>query len=400
MTTLTRRQFALAGVAGAMLATVPAASCAAVPEDLPRAGGAYAPWRDWQAGATGMRHLVHTAILAANAHDTQPWQFCATEQRIDLYADESRNLGAMDPFRREMHISLGCALENLSLAAQAQGLQAEIVPVAGSVEPPADAAGRRLAATIALTSNTSVASPLLAAVPHRHTNRGAYDPERAVTAETLAQLTAHAATAGEVRLILLTDAGARQAFAQATIAATEAIIADSAMINDSDAWFRATDAEIEKHRDGPTIYAAGLSPFRQFMAGLLPMPSPETTHRYWLDQTRETQLGTAAAFGLIAVRDLYDRPQAITAGRLWQRLHLQGTLLGLGMQPLNQLPERVDRERQLGKPAGTAKELAALTGDAGWLPTFAFRLGWPARPAPASPRRPLEDVLLPASCTA
>ena len=109
------------------------------------------------------------------------------------------------------------------------------------------------------------------------------------------------------------------------------------------------------------------------------------------------QLATAPLFGMILVRDLYDRAQTIRAGMLWQRLQLQATVLGLAAQPINQLPEMVDRERQLGKAAGTARQLASLTGDPDWRPTFTFRMGWPTRRAPASPRRALDDVI---RCTA
>ncbi len=399
---VSRRRFALAGATGVALAACGSVlrSASAASDDLPNGSDAYAPWRTWSEAETGPRHWVHAAILAANAHDTQPWQFCATPERIAVYADEGRNLGAMDPFRREMHISLGCALENLAIAAQAQGFDAQVAVTPGSVVADPAPKGARLAATVSLQKGGSEAAPLLTAIPRRHTNRGPYDPARPVDTKTLDQLRALATGADDVRLILLTDAGAHAAFADATVAATQAIIADATMIADSDAWFRGTDAEIEKHRDGPTIYAAGLSPFRQFMAGIMPAPSAEQSHDYWLNLTRETQLATAPVFGLIAVRDLYDRSQAITAGRLWQHLHLQGTLLGLGMQPLNQLPERVDRERQLGKPAETEKVLAGLTGDPVWRPTFAFRLGWPVRPAPASPRRTLDSVMLPEGCPA
>jgi nitroreductase len=396
MPPLTRRQFAIAAAGAAASLGSASARADGGAADLPTGGEAYRPWRDWRPDAAP----VHAAILAANAHDTQPWQFCAGPDRIDMFADESRNLGAMDPFRREMHISLGCALENLALAARAQGSAADIAIDPGSVTPDAAEKGLRHAVRIALGKTAAEQSELFTAIPHRHTNRGTYNRDRPVSADLLDKLRGQAGADDGVRLVLLADEAQRRDFASATIAATQAIIADAQMIGDSDAWFRGTDAEIEKHRDGPTIYAAGLSPFRQFMAGILPAPSAEQNHDYWLSLTRDTQLATASAFGLIAVRDLYDRPQAIRAGRLWQRLHLQGTLLGLGMQPLNQLPEMVDRERQTGKPAATANTMAALAGDAEWHPTFAFRLGWPVRPAPASPRRPLEAVMARGACPA
>jgi hypothetical protein len=70
------------------------------------------------------------------------------------------------------------------------------------------------------------------------------------------------------------------------------------------------------------------------------------------------------------------------------------TARGLAMQPVNQPVEMVDRERELGKAPRAAEALAALTGDAAWKPTFAFRLGFPTRPAAPSPRRALDAVML------
>jgi hypothetical protein len=85
-------------------------------------GPAYVAWQDWNLPAQDHLDLVRAAILAANAHDSQPWLFKLGANNIDLYANTVRNFGTIDPFRREMYISLGCALENLLLAAHARGL--------------------------------------------------------------------------------------------------------------------------------------------------------------------------------------------------------------------------------------------------------------------------------------
>jgi hypothetical protein len=96
---------------------------------------------------------------------------------------------------------------------------------------------------------------------------------------------------------------------------------------------------------------------------------------------------------MITVNDLYDQPVTLEAGRLWQRLHLWATARGLAAQPLNMPPERVDRDAELGLEPRMAAALAALTGDAGWRPTFVFRMGQAERAARLSPRRPVEAVL-------
>jgi hypothetical protein len=40
-----------------------------------------------------------------------------------------------------------------------------------------------------------------------------------------------------------------------------------------------------------------------------------------------------------------------------------------------------------------AEELARVTGDANWQPTFAFRMGYADRAARLSPRRPVSAVV-------
>ncbi len=396
---LNRRQILIAGL-GALAAAAICVGADASPGESSTNTDAYAPWREWSgAFGEGARTPVRAAILAANAHNTQPWKFCVHPDRIELYADESRNLGAMDPFRREMRISLGCALENLCLRARAAGYATRITIERAALSLPAPAGGTRRVASVALARSAAEVSSLYAAIPARHTNRGPYDRDRPVSPKMLVKLGAVGAEEPGVKLFLLTDSATRSEFAAATVAATEAIIADKGMIHDSDAWFRGSDAEIAAHRDGPTIAAAGLSPFVTLMARILPAPSPARAHRIWLGQTRDVQLATAAVFGLIAVEDLHDQERAMRAGMLWQRLHLVATGLGLAAQPLNQLPERVDREKQLGSPASTQKVLASLVGDSRWRPTFAFRLGFPLRAASPSPRRDLESVILAAGCT-
>ena len=96
---------------------------------------AYAPWRLWDdpsiAGAP--LALVAAGVLAANPHDTQPWLFAVSADAIEVFADLSRNLGAMDAYVREMHLGLGCAIENMALAAGPNGYAVDVAATPGSL---------------------------------------------------------------------------------------------------------------------------------------------------------------------------------------------------------------------------------------------------------------------------
>jgi hypothetical protein len=164
------------------------------------------------------------------------------------------------------------------------------------------------------------------------------------------------------------------------------------MIADSDRWFRSGSAEIDAHRDGPTLDAAGLSFWPWAFARVFPV-SAATSHAAWLAQTRDAQVGAVPCLGLIAARDRYDCPATVAAGRLWQRLHLSATSNGLAMQPINQPIEMIDRERSLGRRGDYEALIDDLIGR-DWQATFSFRVGYSARPAPASPRRRLADVVM------
>jgi hypothetical protein len=112
----------------------------------------------------------------------------------------------------------------------------------------------------------------------------------------------------------------------------------------------------------------------------------------WLDATRDRHVSTAAAFGLIAVRDGGDLAQRLLAGRLLQRIHLFATTKGLAPQPLNQIFERADREVDGGLEATFGSAVDELTPK-GWRGVTAFRTGYPTAAPALSPRRPIEAVL-------
>jgi hypothetical protein len=357
-------------------------------------GPAYEAWETWHTDMSeGPLALVRAGILAANPHNTQPWLFRVTPEAIELYADTQRHLGSMDPFLREMHLGLGCALENMLLTAEAIGYEVGLSLEEGRLSTDLAATGMRRVATLALSPASSRPSDLYEALPDRRTNRYPYTgealPEGAL--RRLQELNSD----DDVRAFLYpAGSPAFEELKAGTEAGVRFIVGDEQMAHDSYAWFPLSWDEVQRDKAGIYIDTAGVSPLLRTVVKMVPgMPNQSAVDSGWVTDTTR-QMETASAVGIIAVRALYDVPQTLRAGRLWQRMHLWGTTQGLAMQPHNEMLEVVDRERQLGRPAHMAERLAGITRDASWHPTFIFRLGRSTVHPLPSARRPATDVVL------
>src|SRR5215204_5608787 len=186
----------------------------------------------------------------------------------------------------------------------------------------------------------------------------------------------------------------RKRIGDLTIAATAAFIADEEQSSDSNAWYRHDWDEIQHKRDGITLDASGAPFLLRVVGKIFPESTREQNDKTWLTVTKDKQVPTAAAFGIIAVRDARDDGQRLRAGRIWQRMHLWATAEKLAMQPQNQIKERADREEQLGIEPRFGDALRELLGDPRWQGAFSFRMGYPSEKAPESPRRSVDEVVV------
>jgi nitroreductase len=306
---------------------------------------------------------VRAATTAPSLHNSQPWLFRISEHHVDVYADRSRQLEVLDPVGRELLISVGAAVFTLRLAMRRKGR----LPVTLLFPDPDDGDLVARVTVGTAVAPTPAAEALAAAIAHRHTNRWPF-ARSVVPADALERLVA----------------AARREGARLTVASSVTRNAIIGLSQAADRRLRARDgyrAELARwtlpgtgRRDGIPPTAIGpwdaleTMPVRDF--GLL---QPH------LDRAGE-QFEPYPTIAVLATEG-DSRDRWMGAGQALQRVLLTATWLNLAATPISQ-PVEV--------PA--VRELLADTAVGLWA-QLVLRLGY-GRPAAATPRRPLAEVLL------
>ena len=183
-----------------------------------------------------IEHLIRHATLAANSHNTQPWRFIASADAIDILPDLTRATPAVDPDNHHLFISLGCAMENLVIAATASGRP-------GTVTVKEDGSQRHT-----FSRGTPRPDALLQAITQRQSTRAAYDG-RPVEAQDIGALH-RAACAPGVHAVILTERAQMDRVRDLVVAGNDAQLADPAFMAELKAWLRFSPRRAMASGDG------------------------------------------------------------------------------------------------------------------------------------------------------
>ncbi len=317
-------------------------------------------------GRAAMAALVSYGVMAANSHNTQPWRFRVAERSIRIEPDFTRRCPVVDPDDHHLWASLGCAAENILVAAGAFGLRGEPAFLDGPVP--------RLELSFEPTSVSAAAA--FQAIPHRQCTRAAFSGAP-VEAALVTDAERQAQTA-DVEIRILTAAKDMAAFADYVIAGNSAQLDDKAFVRELGSWIRFNETEALRTLDGLTYRSAG-SPSLPSQLGRLLLPlilrkGPEN------DKYRR-QIDSSAGIAVLTCAS--QSKQGWTAvGRAYERFALELTTAGVRHAFINQPVERPEIRAQL---AGYLN-----LGDR--LPDLIIRFGY-GEQTPRTLRRPAEAVM-------
>ena len=311
--------------------------------------------------ADPLERLVHFARLAPSSHNSQPWRFVLERDAIDVFADLARWLPAADRDRRELYLSLGCALETLLIAADHAGFGSavKLFPIAGDESYVCRVEIRR-----AGPKRDNPAGDLLHAVPRRHTSHREFDKAQPLAERDLAWLRG-AADGEQVALHVLGD-GARGALEELLERAEAKLFADPGYREELGRW-------IGEGALGTSWLISKL--------GQLAMQRLPAAERYSRDEGG--RLASAPHVALLSTPS-DARPGQVRAGQAYLRLSLMAETRGVRVQPFS-APLEVDETR-----AATA----ALFGIGERRAQQLFRLGYAEAETARTRRRPLSEILV------
>ena len=308
--------------------------------------------------------LVRFATLAANGHNTQPWRFAARPSGVALLPDSSRRTPIVDPDDHHLYVSLGCAAENLRIAAAARGRAAEPALRDG-------AAGIELDWVAAPSREDG----LFAAIPRRQSTRAVY-ANRPVPTAQLRELEAAARIEG-VALRLVTAAAQREQILEFVLRGNTEQMDDPRFRGELLRWIR-FDADAALAAGDGLYGACSGSPTLPSWAGRRLFP---LIFRKGAENDRYAQHLRSSSGIAVFVGDRADPDHWMRVGRSFQRFALRATALGL-------------RHAHVNQPV----EVPAVRADfARWLeterrPDLVVRFGYAER-LPMSLRRPVAAVL-------
>lgn len=301
--------------------------------------------------------LLKYAVLAPSCLNTQPWRFESQASCIKILVDKSRWRKIADHDQRELYISIGCALENLLVAAEYFRYDRRI-----------SFSEDELAAIIRLDLGGKPSSfrgpDLFDAIPKRCTNRKIYenkllpsgDLKRLKNACVEEGLTIHLSTDAEIKIKaceLIKRAYAIQ-------------LSNPAFRKELGYWL------------GQGLFADSWtkSKIAQMVAANI------NVGKSLAKKFSELTI-SSVAFGIIG-SEKNDRSSQIGAGQVLERVWLQATSLGIGLHPVSQIFELPELKEEASK----------LLPNPDAYPQIAFGLGYANPNAKHLSRRPMREFML------
>lgn len=316
---------------------------------------------------TDFIQIASYASKAPSGHNTQPWKFHITDSTITVLPNLDVALPVVDRNNRELFISLGCAVENLCIAASYFGYTTHIIECSIEV------------IILELTKNAlTIEDSLFHQIEKRQTNRNIYNGNK-ISDGILQQLQSIPKENGIQFYFTEINTPFANTITQYIMKGNEIQMADIAVKNELLSWMRFNKKQVEATHNGLSYLVFGNPPLPRILArpivSLFLKPNAQ-------NKSDRKKIDSSSHFVVCATqRDTIE--EWINLGRTLQRFLLKVTEIGISYAFLNQPCEVAALAFDLREKLPVNKE----------HPTLIMRIGY-AKQIPYSPRKKIETLLV------
>lgn len=317
---------------------------------------------------TDFKFLIEYARKAPSGHNTQPWKFENSDDRIIIHPDFTRALPVVDSDNHALYISLGCALENLVIAANQKGYES-------TVQYPMDP---QSGITIQFKKSDAVPSDdLFNFISKRQVNRNKYS-ESKISDDQLQKLHSSFSFDG-ISLTLLNGSEEFDSIIPLIIEGNNLQFGNKQFVHELTSWIRYSKSEAEKTKDGLWTAAMGLPNMGKLignfvMRKFVSAKSEAKRLKKILEHTQGLAIFSADENNVVSW---------IETGRAFQRFGLTATKLEISHAHLNMPCEELKVRSKLAKELNMENK----------HPLLLIRYG-DSDPMPYSYRRNIEEVVM------
>lgn len=312
--------------------------------------------------------ILEYGIKAPSGHNAQPWKFKIRENSIEVYPDFDKELLVVDGNHRELYISLGCAVENICIAADEFGHRHETKIVYQD---------RLCFIRINLQKISPIPNPLFLQIDKRQTNRSVYK-SKIVSPDIIAIL--KKIEIAQPVSVYFYENGDRNfaALAEFVYRGNEILFSRKAFRNELLDWVRFNPKDIQHYKDGLAYNVLGSPSLPKWLGK--PIVRSFLTSKAQ-NKSEKEKINSSSHFILFTTKE--NTPENwILAGVVLERFFLTCSGLGIAVAFSNQPCE-------VSSLAGELRSQMPINNE---FPMLLLRIGY-ADPMPYSVRKALNEVI-------
>jgi len=311
------------------------------------------------------KNLISFAVCAPSGHNSQPWKFQVKNNEIIIIPDFTKHLAVVDSTDRELFISLGCALENLQIAALHYGYSSNYVyeneKIIVTFEKKED--------------NSNSDDTLFSAIEKRHTHRGNF------SGEIISEKQLPSIENSENASVLVFDSKSKETkiIREKIVEGNKIQMSDDDFRNELVSWMRFNKGHIEETHNGLCYNVLGFPATPTFMGKMIikMFLKPDAQNK-----TDEEINASASHFCLFTIKENTIQ-NYIELGKLLEQYLLKITSLDLSYSFSNQPCEIPELSEKLKNELNIND-----------YPAVIIRLGYGKKPKNFSPRETPEIEIL------